>query len=227
MSNARLKTAKIGPALLAPSILSADFSRLGDEVKLVEKGGADWIHVDVMDGHFVPNLTIGPVVVKHLRPVTNLPLDCHLMVEKPEAWVGPFLKAGADVITVHVEAAKNLSQTLTQIRAGGAWAGVSLNPATPLADIEPFLDEVDLVLVMSVNPGFGGQGFIDSCLDKVGELKRRRGSRKFLIEIDGGIKADNVAAVRAQGCDAFVAGSAIFSQPDPLAAMREIRRQMK
>jgi ribulose-phosphate 3-epimerase len=215
------------PALIAPSILSADFSKLAEEVKSVEQGGADWLHVDVMDGHFVPNLTIGPMVVEALKPMTRLPLDCHLMVSRPEDWLEEFAEAGANGITIHAEAAVHLDRQLRRIRELGCKAGVSLNPATPLSAIEEVLDVVDLVLVMSVNPGFGGQKFIASALPKIRRLAELRGDRKFLIEVDGGIKADNVGAARAAGCDVFVAGSAIFSGADRGKAIRALRDGMK
>jgi ribulose-phosphate 3-epimerase len=201
-------------ALIAPSILSADFARLADEIASVEKAGADWLHVDVMDGHFVPNLTIGPLVVEAIRPLTKLPIDCHLMVSKPEEWLEPFAKAGADCITIHAEAAHHLDRQLSKIRELGCKAGVSINPGTSLAAIEEVLDSVDLVLIMSVNPGFGGQKFISSALNKIERLAEVRGDRKFLIEVDGGIKSDNIAKIRQAGCDVFVAGSAIFAERD-------------
>ena len=209
--------------LIAPSILSADFAKLGSEVAEVTKAGADWIHVDVMDGHFVPNITIGPLVVEALRPLTKLPLDCHLMVAHPESWVEPFAKAGADYITVHCEASVNLDRLLHQIREAGCKVGVSINPGTPLSMIEEVLDLVDLVLVMSVNPGFGGQKFIESTLSKVERLVQLRGNRKYLIQIDGGIKADNIGRASKAGVNCFVAGSAIFASQDRSKAIAELR----
>jgi len=172
------------PQLIAPSILSADFSKLGEEIRSVEKAGADWIHVDVMDGHFVSNLTIGPLVVQALRKVTKLPLDCHLMVSRPEDWIKQFAEAGATTITIHAEATSHLNRLLHQIKEHDCQAGVSLNPGTPLVVLEEVLDLIDLVLVMSVNPGFGGQKFIENTREKVERLVEQRGNRKFLIEID-------------------------------------------
>jgi ribulose-phosphate 3-epimerase len=210
-------------ALLAPSLLSADFSRLGEEVREIEAAGADWLHVDVMDGHFVPNLTVGPLVVSALKPLTKLPLDCHLMVSEPETWVRPFAEAGAAFITVHAEATAHLDRLLNQIRELGCKVGVSLNPATPVSQIEEVLDIVDLVLVMSVNPGFGGQKFIESAVPKVERLKALRGSRKYLIEIDGGVSAANAGRLRKAGVDVFVAGQAIFGAKDRAQAIREFK----
>lgn len=212
--------------LIAPSILSADFSRLGEDVKAAEKGGADWVHVDVMDGHFVPNLTIGPLVVDALKSVTRLPLDCHLMVSRPEDWIDAFAKAGAYGITVHAEATDHLDRLLHRIREAGCKAGVSINPGTSLAAIEEVLDLVDLVLIMSVNPGFGGQGFIESSLSKIERLAEVRGSRKFLIEVDGGVNAANIARLRKAGADVFVAGSAVFSGGNPAKNIAELRARL-
>lgn len=213
--------------LIAPSILSADFAKLDREIASVEKGGADWIHVDVMDGHFVPNLTIGPLIVEALKPITKLPLDCHLMVERPSEWIEPFARAGADTITIHAEAEPHLDRQLHRIRELGCKAGVSINPATPLSAIEEVLDAVDLVLIMSVNPGFGGQKFIPSVLAKVSRLAELRGSRSFLIEVDGGVNAENIGRLRRAGCDVFVAGSAVFSQADRKKAITALRNGME
>ncbi len=201
---------------IAPSILSADFSRLGEEVRALEAGGADYVHVDVMDGHFVPNLTIGPLVVEAVRKVTRLPLDVHLMIEHPDRYIPDFAKAGADIITVHQEAVPHLHRTVQLIHSLGKKAGVSLNPATPVSTLEVILEELDLVLLMSVNPGFGGQSFIPSALGKIQELRRlidRRGLQVEL-EVDGGVKTDNIGTIAAAGADVFVAGSAVFGTPD-------------
>jgi len=208
---------------IAPSILSADFGRLADEVRAISS--ADYVHVDVMDGHFVPNLTIGPVVVEAVKRVTALPLDVHLMIEDAERWVGAYAKAGADVIGVHVEACPHLHRTLQQIRDLGKRASVVLNPATPLEAIEWVLDDVDQVLVMSVNPGFGGQQFIPSALRKIQQLRRMIDERGLTIdiEVDGGVKVDNVAAVCAAGANVIVSGSGVFGTPDYAATIAELR----
>jgi ribulose-phosphate 3-epimerase len=211
---------------LAPSILSADFARLGEEIREVEQGGADWIHVDVMDGHFVPNLTIGPLVVEAIRPHTTLPLDVHLMIEQPDRYVPAFAQAGADWITVHQEVCPHLHRTLVQIRECGAKAGVALNPATPVHMIEPVLAEVDLILLMTVNPGFGGQSYIPSVTDKVRELSQRlqeRGLTDIPIEVDGGIQPGTAREVASAGATVLVAGSAVFGQSDRKRALDAIR----
>ncbi|HEX4416827.1 MAG TPA: ribulose-phosphate 3-epimerase [Kofleriaceae bacterium] len=208
---------------IAPSILSADFGRLADEVRAI--ASADYVHVDVMDGHFVPNLTIGPVVVEAVRKATELPLDVHLMIEDAERWVASYAKAGADVIGVHAEACPHLHRTVHQIRELGKRASVVLNPATPLEAIEWVLGDVDQVLIMSVNPGFGGQKFIASALDKIRQLRAmidRRGLQVD-IEVDGGIKVDNVAAVCAAGANVIVSGSGIFGTKDYAATIAEMR----
>ena len=211
---------------VAPSILSADFSRLGEEIRAVEAAGADIIHVDVMDGHFVPNITIGPLVVEACRTATKLPLDVHLMIENPERYVSDFAKAGADYITVHAEATYHLHRLIQSIREHkGVKAAVSLNPATPLDALDYVLPDIDMVLIMSVNPGFGGQAFIPSQLDKIGELRKRIDGRKLAVEIevDGGVKPGNAAEVAAAGADILVAGSAVFGAKDYAAAIRGIR----
>ena len=197
---------------IAPSILSADFSRLGEEIRAVEDAGADMIHVDVMDGHFVPNLTIGPPVVASIRKIARVPLDVHLMIEDPDRYIRSFAEAGSDIITVHAEAAAHLHRTLHLIRETGARAGVSVNPATPLSAVEEVLGDLDLLLVMTVNPGFGGQTFIESMLPKIRKARRMLDSRPrdVILEVDGGITLHNIGAVKEAGADLFVAGSAIF-----------------
>jgi ribulose-phosphate 3-epimerase len=206
--------------LIAPSILSADFGRLAAAVAEAEAGGADWIHVDVMDGHFVPNITIGPLVVEALRPATRLPLDVHLMIEAPERYIEAFARAGADSITVHVETCPHLYRTLAQVREAGCLAAVTLNPATPLSLIEPVLDQVDMVLVMSVNPGFGGQKLIPYALDKVARLRAMLQARGLpaLIQVDGGVNEETLTDVVAAGADVLVMGSAIFGAAEGTAA---------
>jgi ribulose-phosphate 3-epimerase len=213
------------PTLIAPSILSADFAHLADEVAAVERGGADLLHVDVMDGHFVPNLTVGPPIVESLKKVTKLPLDCHLMMTNADAFIDEFASAGADYLTVHVEACPHLHRTVQAIKERGVKAGVTLNPATSLHTIEEILPEVDLVLIMSVNPGFGGQKFITSCLQKIVTTRQmidRAGSRA-LLEVDGGVKVDNAAQILAAGADVLVAGSAIFTSRDYAATIAALR----
>ncbi len=213
---------------IAPSILSADFGRLGSEVRAVEKAGADYIHVDIMDGHFVPNLTAGPMVVKALRRTTSLPLDVHLMIEDADNFLADFAESGASVLTVHVEAVVHLHRTLTEIRKMGIRAGVSLNPSTPLCLIEPVLEFADLILVMSVNPGFGGQEFIPEVLPKLKALRRLIDAKKreIEIEVDGGIKVNNIAAVSRAGADVFVSGSGIFGTPDYAQTIAAMRREI-
>lgn len=218
--------------LIAPSILSADFSKLGDEIKAVEDAGADWIHVDVMDGHFVPNITIGPLVVAAARQATSLPLDVHLMIENPERYIKDFAKAGADLISVQVEACVHLNRTIQMIKESGLQAGVVLNPATPLSSVEWILEYVDLVMIMSVNPGFGGQEFIPNSLDRIKALRQmiKENRLKTLIEIDGGVNAKTIEAVSEAGANVFVAGSAIFKSPDyqkTIARFRELIGQQE
>jgi len=202
--------------LIAPSILSADFARLGDEIKAVEAAGADWIHVDVMDGHFVPNITIGPLIVEAVRSVTSLPIDVHLMIENPDNYIPAFAKAGASWISVQTEASKHLNRSVQLIRECGAKPGVVLNPTTPLQVLEWILEDIDYVLVMSVNPGFGGQSFITNCLAKIKALRQMIQSKdlKTLIQVDGGVNEKTIADVAAAGADIFVAGSAIFGSDD-------------
>lgn len=210
---------------ISPSILAADFARLGEEVARVEAAGADMLHVDVMDGHFVPNLTIGPPVIKALKAVTNLPLDVHLMVEEPGALLPDFIAAGSANLTVHVEACRHLQRTIQCIKDAGVHASVVLNPATPLIALEEILPEVHMVLLMSVNPGFGGQRFLPSTLQKIRALKQQIMDRNLdvLIEVDGGVKPDNARQICAAGADVLVAGTAIFGQPDYGEAIRALR----
>jgi ribulose-phosphate 3-epimerase len=215
------------PVRIAPSILAADFGRLAEEVRAVEKAGADWIHVDVMDGHFVPNLTLGPVVVEALRAATKLPLDVHLMIEEPERSLEAYVRAGADRVGVHVETCPHLHRTLAQIREAGAKACVVLNPSTPVVAIEPVLDGVDQVLVMSVNPGFGGQKFIPSSLAKLAELRRRidAGDRPIELQVDGGIGPGTIGSAARAGANCFVAGTAVFRSADYAAAIAALRKE--
>ncbi|MCP3678720.1 MAG: ribulose-phosphate 3-epimerase [Deltaproteobacteria bacterium] len=214
---------------IAPSILSADFSKLGDEIKAVEDGKADYIHIDVMDGHFVPNLTIGPFVVEAARRVTTLPLDVHLMIESPERSIPQFADAGSDIITVHAEACPHLHRTVQQIKELGVRAGVSLNPSTSVTVLDHILEELDLVLVMSVNPGFGGQQFIPSSLQKVREIRRRldAGGCKAELEIDGGIKVTNIGEASRAGADVFVAGSAVFGSDDYSETIKSMKQEIR
>jgi ribulose-phosphate 3-epimerase len=210
---------------IAPSILSADFSRLGDEITAIDKGGADYVHIDVMDGHFVPNITIGPLVVEAARRITDLPLDVHLMIENPDRYIPDFAKAGADIITVHYEAVPHLHRTVQLIHSLGKKAGVSINPATPVSTLEVILAELELVLIMSVNPGFGGQQFISACLPKIESLRKeidRRGLQTEL-EVDGGIKRDNIARIAAAGAEVMVAGSAVYGTDDYAATIAALK----
>jgi ribulose-phosphate 3-epimerase len=214
----------------APSILSADFSRLAEAVIAVERAGADWIHVDVMDGHFVPNLTFGPKMVADLRKATRLPLDVHLMIERPEEWVDRYADAGATYLTIHVEASRDVPGTLAAIRARGVRPGLTLNPETGVDVVMPHLGSVDLALVMSVHPGFGGQTFIESALDKVRAIRETLDRRKLPadLEVDGGVKPDNCARVVAAGATVIVAGSAVFEDPDgPVAALRKFKQAIR
>ncbi len=213
--------------LIAPSILSADFSKLGDEIRAVEAAGADWIHIDVMDGHFVPNITIGPLIVEAARRVTELPLDVHLMIENPERYIKDFADAGADLIAVQAETCVHLHRTVQMIKEIGLRAGVVLNPSTPLSAVEWVLNNVDFVMIMSVNPGFGGQDFIPNSLDKIRELRGmiQKNGLSTLIEIDGGVNEKTIKNISDAGVDVFVAGSAIFGSPDykkTIAKFREL-----
>jgi ribulose-phosphate 3-epimerase len=208
-------------AKIAASILSADFARLGEQVNEAAAGGADWIHVDVMDGHFVPNMTIGPPIVAALRPITDLPLDVHLMIEQPDQLIPEFVRAGADRITVHQETCPHLHRTIQVIKDSGVKAGVTINPGTPLSVLEEILAEVDLVLIMSVSPGFGGQSYIPASSDKIARLRRLLNERGLLdveLEVDGGIKAHNAAEIVAAGASVLVVGSAIFNNQASVAA---------
>lgn len=210
---------------IAPSILSADFSKLGEEVKAVDQGGADYIHIDVMDGHFVPNITIGPLIVEAIRPVTKLPLDVHLMIENPDQYIEAFAKAGADYITVHVEACRHLHRTIQSIKSFGIKAGVVLNPATPVETIQHVIGDIDMVLLMSVNPGFGGQKFIPEVLPKirkVKELAEQKGA-EIEIEIDGGVNPETAKDCIEAGATVLVAGSAVYNQPDYAQAISMLR----
>ncbi len=213
---------------IAPSILSADFARLGEELKKVEDAGADWIHIDVMDGHFVPNITIGSFIVEAVKKATSLPLDVHLMIERPDDYISAFADAGADIITVHAEACSHLHRTIQQIKEAGKKAGVSLNPSTPLVMAECILEDIDLLLIMSVNPGFSGQKFIPSAMEKIREARRmldKIGSNAYL-EVDGGIKLDNIADVASAGADMFVSGSGVFGTTDYKKTIAEMKKKI-
>ena len=218
-----------GKIKIAPSILSADFARLGEEIKAVEAAGADWIHIDVMDGRFVPNLTVGPMIVGAARKATSLPLDVHLMIVEPDHLIPEFIEEGADSVTVHVEACPHLHRTIQLIKQQGAKAGVSLNPATPISSVEEILGEIDLLLIMSVNPGFGGQKFIPKVLDKIRAARKMIDDRRLSIdlEVDGGIKAANAKDLAEAGADIFVAGSAIFESPDYRKTIQTFREAIR
>lgn len=211
------------PLIIAPSILAADFARLGDEVRAIDAAGADWIHIDVMDGHFVPNISFGTPIMQSIRGVTKKPFDVHLMIAPVDPYLESFARAGADVITVHAEAGPHLDRSLQAIRAMGKKAGVSLNPATPASVLRHVLDRLDLILVMSVNPGFGGQAFIPAMLDKISELREMTRGRNIDIEVDGGIGAENAGEIVRAGANALVAGSSIFKTQDYAAAIKSIR----
>jgi ribulose-phosphate 3-epimerase len=221
------------PIRIAPSILSADFSRLGDEIRAIDAGGADYIHVDVMDGHFVPNITIGPLIVAAIRPLTNKLIDVHLMIAPADPYLAAFAKAGADSITVHAEAGPHLHRSLQAIRAEGKRAGVAINPATPVSAIRHVIDIVDLVLVMSVNPGFGGQSFIPGALAKLAEARDLIGDRPIDLEVDGGVSTENARALAEAGANVFVAGTSVFTGNDPktyagrIAAIRNAAMTIK
>jgi ribulose-phosphate 3-epimerase len=214
---------------IAPSILSADFSRLGDEVRAVATAGADYIHIDVMDGHFVPNITIGPLVVEAVRKVTDLPLDVHLMINDPDKYIADFANAGADIIVVHAEATNHLHRTVQLIKSLGKKAGVSLNPATPLQALDYILADLDLVLLMTVNPGFGGQSFIEACLPKIHSLRAMLDDRgcEAELEVDGGVKTSNISAIAHAGADVFVAGSAVFGSQDYTTTIAELKSRAR
>ena len=214
---------------ISPSILSADFTRLGEEIKAVEEAGADYIHIDVMDGHFVPNITIGPLLVEAARRATDLPLDVHLMIDRPERYIEDFAKAGSDIITIHAEATPHLHRAVQAIKECGLNAGVSINPSTPVQAIEPLAGYVDMVLVMSVNPGFGGQQFIESSLEKIRQVRGILDAANSAaeLEVDGGIKTSNIAEAARAGADVFVAGSAVYGSDDYKKTIDDMRRELK
>lgn len=210
---------------IAPSLLSCDFTKMGDELRDMERIGADWAHLDVMDGHFVTNLTFGLPVIAALRPVSTIPFDVHLMIEAPEKYIDRYIDAGADILTVHLEACRDVLSALRAIRARGCKAGLSIRPGTPASAVFPYLTEADMILVMTVEPGYGGQKLIPECLDKIGEIKKLAAEmgKEILVEVDGGINAGNAATVRGAGADVLVAGSAVFGSPDRAAAVRALR----
>jgi ribulose-phosphate 3-epimerase len=213
---------------IAPSILSANFLKLGEEIKATEAAGADMLHIDIMDGHFVPNITIGPFIVESIRKVTSLPLDVHLMIEEPDKYLGDFIKAGADYLTVHYEASVHLHRTIYWIKESGVKAGVSLNPATPVWSLEHIIPDVDIALLMSVNPGFGGQEFIPQIIDKIKALKhfiKEKGLSPF-IEVDGGVKLDNAKDIASAGADILVMGSAFFNSDDYGTTIKRLRKRL-